>query len=255
MYRHLARELDLESRSFTLQGAEAHHLGSVLRLKEGAEVELFDGRGTSVATVVTKSGKRLLQLEAVGRPQSVPAPACRITLFPVVSKAKRMEWTLEKAVELGVSRIVPLLTERTVVQLRGADELAEKRERWQRLVAEAARQCGTLWLPGVTAPLTLAEALPELQACQPLLVAALSAEARPLREVVAALRPAASEHDTARKRPAVAGWVVGPEGDFTPDELTQLHEMGGLYVSLGRNILRTETAAIYGMAVLNAIWL
>ena len=155
-----------------------------------------------------------------------------------------MDWTIEKAVELNVSRIVPVISARTVVRLK-AQEGTLKVERWKRVACEAARQCGADWLPQIDAPVLLDNALALLAVSAPVLVASLYSGTKPLREALATL-PLQSRQ---------AGWFVGPEGDFIPEEMARLCTAGAIPVSLGPLILRAETAAIYGLSVLGSRWL
>jgi len=216
-------------------------LQTVLRVKVNDRIELFDGQGRTREVTVRAVGRQGLELAAVAPVAEHLRAPCRVTLFACVSK--RMDWTIEKAVELGVSEIVPVISDRTVVRV-GAEDAGAKAERWMRVAEEAARQCGTAWLPRVLPPMAFAESLVRVRGTRPVFVAALTADARPLREAVAAC-PA----------PTCAGWFVGPEGDFTPDELDALLRAGAVPVSLGRNVLRAETACVYGLCVLNCCWL
>ena len=151
---------------------------------------------------------------------------------------------LEKATELGVSKIVPVMSERTVVRLEGHQAEA-KRERWQRIVEAASRQCWASLIPEVVAPVRFADTVPLMRACTTLIVAALIPEARPLRPLLESLDPA--------RRGQVWGWWCGPEGDFTSEEMRTILACGALPVTLGPLILRAETAALYGLANLGCV--
>ena len=244
MVRHYIETERLTAGACTLEGEEARHLASVLRVAVGDAVEGFDGAGTVRALRVAAVGKRRVELVPEGPPTPVPRPACALTLFVCISKGSRMDWTVEKAVELGAARIVPVVSERTVVRL-DACEGALKADRWLRVAREAARQCGAGWLPRIDPPLSLDDTLPLLAGTAPVLVAALVPGAPLLRDALDALPP----------QPPRAGWFVGPEGDFTGDELARLRAAGAVAVSLGRLVLRAETAAVYGLSVLNSRWI
>jgi 16S rRNA (uracil1498-N3)-methyltransferase len=167
------------------------------------------------------------------------APEGRTTLVQAVPKGKLFEWILEKATELGAARIVPLLTERTVVQLDGA-ERERKREKWQRAVVEACKQCGQNWLPVVDEPVSLPVFL-RTPAASDAWVASLHPGAVPVREAFSG---------------RLAGDVsvfVGPEGDFTGQEMERVVGWGARPVSLGRIVLRVETAAMYCLSVLSSL--
>ena len=244
MHRHLVTTEQLAQPTLELGRDEAHHLMRVLRVRDGDEIELFDGSGGRARGRVVNCGKHSLLLERQGEVVVAAPPRVRLTLFPCVSKGKRMEWTIEKASEMGVDCIQPVLSERSVVRLDSARESRDKRERWQKIAAEATRQSGGVWMPRVSVPKGFEDILTELQKVKVLLVAALDAEARPLLSVLEGLEEGEGE----------IGWIVGPEGDFTPEEVRRLREIGGRFCSLGENVLRTETAALYGIVALR-MWL
>ena len=244
MHRCLVTSDQLLAEACTLGRDEAHHLQTVLRVKPGERVTLFDGRGHTRLAAITSVEKHGLSLAAADAPQTCARPPCHLTLFACVSKGNRMDWTVEKAVELGVSRIVPVISDRTIVRL-DAEEGAAKATRWLRVAEEAARQCGAVWLPEILSPLSFKASLPLLAPTAPVFVAALSPAARPLRDAIAACAAT----------PKQAGWFVGPEGDFTSAELDALLAAGAQPVSLGRQVLRAETACLYGLCVLNCVWL
>jgi len=244
MHRCLVKTNELLADAFTLGRDEAHHLQAVLRVRAGDRVTLFDGQGRTRLAAIAAVEKHGLSLTADAPAQEHPRPPCQITLFACVSKGKRMDWTVEKAVELGVGRVVPVISDRTVVRL-DADEGDTKADRWLRVAEEAARQCGAAWLPEIAPPLAFKACLPLLAGASPVFVAALTPRATPLREALAA-------HAAP---PVRAGWFVGPEGDFTPAEIEALLAAGAVPVSLGRQVLRAETACLYGLCVLNCAWL
>lgn len=234
----------LLSNSIALDKAQSHHLRTVLRIKLGEPLELFDGLGHTCAAMVAGVEKNAISINPCGTPLTRSAPACAITLFACISKGRRMDWTVEKATELGVARIVPVISSRTIVRL-SPTEGESKSERWRRVAEDAARQCGTAWIPEVSAPLAFSQALELLANCAPVFTAALTQEAVPLRDAIRQYP----------KVPAAAGWLVGPEGDFTADELHQLRQCQTNFVSLGSNILRAETASLYGLCALSCAWL
>lgn len=244
MHRCLVKTEELLADTFTLGRDESRHLQTVLRIRPGERVTLFDGQGRTRRAAVTAAEKNGLSFAAEEPPQIHPRPPCAVTLFVCVSKGKRMDWTVEKAVELGVSHIVPVISDRTIVRL-GAEESENKADRWLRIAEEAARQCGAAWLPQIDPPVPFKDSLPLVQAAFPVFVAALSPAAKPLRQALAA----------SAAPPPRAGWFVGPEGDFTSAELDSLLAAGAVPVSLGGRVLRAETACLYGLCVINCSWL
>ena len=244
MHRCLVKTEELLADALTLGRDESRHLQTVLRVKPGERVSLFDGQGRTRLAVITAVEKHGLSLTADAPAQEHPSHPCAITLFACVSKGSRMDWTVEKAVELGVSRIAPVISDRTIVRLDAEDGIA-KATRWSRVAEEAARQCGAAWLPEIIPPVPFKACLPLVTRTAPVFVAALTPAAKPLREALAAFA----------SPPPLAGWFVGPEGDFTPAELDALLAAGAIPVSLGQHVLRAETACLYGLCALNCAWL
>lgn len=241
MHRHLVTTDILLADTCVLGKEEARHLQTVLRVKPGDSIQLFDGQGHTRTATVSGLEKNSLTLMAVEPVVSHPKASCAITLFVCISKGKHMDWTLEKAVELGVARIVPVISDRTIVRVDAEDREA-KADRWMRIAEEAARQCGRAWLPEILTPRSFKESLALVQQTTPTFVAALTPDAKPLRDALQAT-------------PQQAGWFVGPEGDFTPDELQRLLDAGAVPVSLGPLVLRAETACLYGLCALNCAWI
>jgi 16S rRNA (uracil1498-N3)-methyltransferase len=239
-----------------LDGREAHHALHVLRLKHGELVTVLDGIGNEFICTVKDAGRNTVTL-SVSSKNFVPAPPCSVTLLQAVPKGKIIESIIQKAVELGTRRIVPVLSERVVTQLD--DEAAEtKRDKWQNVAIEAIKQCGATWLPKVETPTTIAEVTDQksevrsesVQRSAPSsfelsLVGSLQKERRHPREV---LREFETKHG---RLPQSVGIWIGPEGDFTVDELKMIQDSGAQPISLGRLVLRVETAAVYCLSILN----
>ncbi len=239
MYRQQISTVMIGQDVVTLEGEAAHHLLHVLRVQPGTEVGAFDGAGHSRLYHVRTCGEGVLTLEAKQPLFSCAAPPVRTVLFACIPKGDRMDWLLEKATELGVSTIVPVMSARTVVRLDGK-QAEKKRERWQRIVEAAARQCGAVHLPEVLMPMAFGQTRELMRACTTLIVAALIPSAKPLKPVLDSLDPVTPGQ--------VWGWWCGPEGDFTAEEMADILAAGAIPVTLGPLILRAETAAIYGLA-------
>jgi 16S rRNA (uracil1498-N3)-methyltransferase len=226
-----------------LDGGEAHHALRVLRLKHGELVAVLDGIGNEFMCTVKDCGRNAVTL-SVSLKNFVPAPACAVTLLQAVPKGKIIESIIQKSVELGVQRIVPILSERVVTQLD--DENAEhKRVKWQNVAIEAIKQCGAAWLPKIEAPVTIEQFLARKEKFDLSLVGSLQKERRHPREV---LREFETKHG---RLPQSVGVWIGPEGDFTLDELQATQHSGAQPISLGRLVLRVETAAVYCLSVLS----
>jgi 16S rRNA (uracil1498-N3)-methyltransferase len=249
-----------------LDGREAHHALHVLRLKRGELVTVLDGVGNEFMCAVEDCARNVVTL-SVSLKNFVPAPTCAITLLQAVPKGKIIESIIQKSVELGARRIVPILSERVVTQLDGEDA-ENRRYKWQNVAIEAIKQCGAAWLPKVEAPMTIESFLsgcsgvaverrnlPENKSSGFLpkaatqfhlaLVGSLQKERRNPREVL-------REFEAKQKRlPQSVGVWIGPEGDFTLDELKTIQDSGASPISLGNLVLRVETAAIYCLSFLN----
>lgn len=244
MHRFYLPSSECREATLTLGERESHHATSVLRLREGDPATVLDGEGTELKCEIVAPNRGATKLRVLGRRQ-LPALSCAVTLFQAVPKGKTMDEIIEKAVELGASRIVPLLTERTVVQL-GVEEARTKQERWQLTAIEALKQCGAPWLPRVELPVPLEVWLRNRgtgSAAELSLVGALEVERRTARESFTEFR---ARHGRAPQ--SVALWV-GPEGDFTADELQAIIGSGAQPVSFGPLVLRCDTAAMFALSV------
>jgi len=226
-----------------LDGREAHHALRVLRAKRGELVAVLDGVGNEFLCTVENGSRQAVTL-SVSLKNFTPPPPCSITLLQAVPRGKIIESIIQKAVELGARRIVPLLTERVVTHLDDEDA-GNKRDKWRQVAVEAIKQCGAAWLPKIEEPMTIAHFCARPETFDLSLVGSLQKERRHPREC---FREFQTKH---QRLPQSVGVWIGPEGDFTPDELKAIQAAGALPVSLGRLVLRVETAAIYCLSILN----
>lgn len=227
-----------------LAGREVHHAVQVLRLRVDERVLVLDGAGQELSCAVRSSDRHSLSLAVLER-KSVPAPPCSITLLQAIPKGKIIEGIIQKATELGVSRIVPLLSERVVTQL-DSDDAEAKAEKWQAVAIEAIKQCGNAWLPRVEAPVALPAFLQRGEKTELSLVACLENGSRPTRDCF-------QEFSGRHLRPprSVAVWI-GPEGDFSASEYHAIKSSGAQPITFGPLVLRVETAAICALAMINS---
>ena len=236
MHRLLVDTASLENEAPVLSSEAAAHL-KVVRPKSGERVELFDGKGRTREYAVTASGRGFV-LAAAAPAAEFPRPPA-MTLFACVTKGSRWDWTIEKATELGVTRIVPVVSSRTIVRIADGEREA-KRRRWERVAADAARQSDAKWLPEVLAPTMFTESLALVRGTECFVGALVTPPPTPMAEAV--------RRRQGELEPAI---YVGPEGDFAPEELQALLEIA-TPVSFGSTILRAETAAIYGVSALKS---
>jgi 16S rRNA (uracil1498-N3)-methyltransferase len=219
------------SGNLRLSGEEAKHCAQVTRHRVGDVLVVFDGAGRKAEARIDTLGKTEVTLTVLKEWQ-VPPTLRPVTLVQAVTKGETFEWILEKAVELGVQRILPVLSDRSIVRLDSRDA-AKKHEKWQRLVLESCKQCGQAWLPELALPTSLAAA--GTTALR--LVASLQSEANPVLP-------------SALKDANALAIAIGPEGDFSPAEYDLLASAGWHSWSLGDLVLRSETAALYALSVL-----
>ena len=228
--------------TLTLTDVEAHHALHVLRVRLGEAVAVLDGEGGVFECAVAALDRRCVSL-AVRQRRTEPRPDHQITLVQAVTKTRSMEWIVQKGTELGLRRLVPVLTERSVPQFPGA-EAARKAGRWREIAIESLKQCGTPWLPEIRNPLPLSECLSEIPHPELGLVASLQTGAshprRPLEAYRARQGCLPSE---------IAVWI-GPEGDFTEAETAAICAAGAIPITLGPLTLRAETAAVCCLAFL-----
>jgi len=229
--------------SFALTGSEAHHAQHVLRVRRGEHVHVLDGAGTEYACEVVECRRGEMELRMLEKKSTPPLP-WRITLLQALPKGKLFESIIQKATELGVVRIVPLLAERVIVHL-DPDSAADKRDKWQNTAIEAIKQCGSPWLTRVDTPTTPQQFLQRQEQFDLPLLGSLQPGAQHPREH---FREFERQH---RRRPVSVCVWIGPEGDFAPDEIAMILAGGAKPITLGRLVLRVETAALYCAAIIN----
>ncbi len=242
MHRFLVSGDVLQSDCAVFDRALARHLQTVLRVKAGESICFFDGEGKTREFLVEEVQRSGMRFSAVGDIVRHPRSKCDITLY--VSLIKRLDWVIEKATEIGASIIQPVETARSVVKV-AKDDIG-KTERWGKIAEEALRQCGGAWLPRVPAVKTFSEALEEIKSVgAPLFVGALAGDTTPMLKAM-------EEFEC----PAQTALFIGPEGDFSPEELSALLQCGVVRpVTLGSRVLRAETACVYGLSLLSAKYL
>src|SRR5882762_10038519 len=229
--------------ALSLRGPEAHHARDVLRMKRGDRAVVFNGRGREVTAEIVDLAKSEIHLRKLHESETPPL-RCRLTLGQAIPKGKNMDLIVQKAVEIGAVEIAPLISERTIVDL-DAKEAEQKREKWQQIAIEAAKQCGQNWLPAVRTPQKLKDFFSHTGAVDLRLIGSLQRDAVHLKKI---LSDYAEQHGD---RPKGVLMMVGPEGDFTPAELALAKSHGCLPITLGPIILRVETAAIYCLSILS----
>ena len=229
--------------ALALTGTEAHHCRNVLRLEPGDKVVLFDGRGRELTAEIISSDSSEISLRKLHEAKTPPL-RCQITLGQAIPKGKNMDLIVQKAVEIGAAEIAPVLSDRTVVRL-DEESAASKQAKWQTVAIEAAKQCGQNWLPRVHVPQTMAQFFQQPRRFDLQLIGSLQSDAVHLKKILAEY---SAEHGD---RPTSVLMLVGPEGDFTPAELSLARSHGCRPITLGPIVLRVETASIYCLSILS----
>ncbi|MEG1942545.1 MAG: 16S rRNA (uracil(1498)-N(3))-methyltransferase [Angelakisella sp.] len=233
MPRFFTTEIDHKTGMVT--GEDARHITCALRCRAGEEITLCDGRGTDYHCRIAEADEHCVRLEVLEHFPSASEPPVVIRLFQALPKADKLELIVQKAVELGVSEIIPVLTDRCVSR---PDEkaMAKKRERLNRIASEAAKQCGRGIIPQVGSMLTLPNAIAEMTKAEAAILFYENATAR-LGELLA-------------KKPCTISILIGAEGGFAPEEVMQAEQAGLAVCTMGRRILRCETAPMYALSAI-----
>jgi 16S rRNA (uracil1498-N3)-methyltransferase len=218
---------------------KAHHVAHVLRLVPGDPVVLFDGRGTVHDAVITSCARGAVSVRVRGSRSENRESPLQVTLAQAVSSGERMDYTIQKAVELGVNAVQPLLSERCVVRLAG-ERAAKRLLHWQGVVTAACEQSGRNHVPEVRPLLPLHDWLQQPAAADGLRLLLVPGAATGLRELP---RPV-----------GVVTVLAGPEGGLTAVEADDAGRAGFLPLRLGPRVLRTETAAVALLAAMQTLW-
>lgn len=230
--RFFVSESEFEGDLVRLSAEQAHQVCHVLRLKAGDAIVVLDGAGNEYDVTLTTARGRQVSGRIVQKRDATGEPAVEIALFQSLLTREKFEWVLQKGTEVGVSRFVPIQTERTLLRARHIDP--KKMVRWQRIVVEAAEQSHRSRVPQIEEAIAWTQAISQLGSFDPALIASTSGDTVPLKQ---ALR-----YDG--KTPSSIALLIGPEGGFSDAETAQARDSGAVAVTLGPRILRTETAAI-----------
>ncbi len=234
----IAAAFPAEPAVLALPETAAHHLCRVLRARPGEPIQLLDGEGRVCDARIETAGRDGVRVTMLAPPRRIPPPRPRLTLFQCVLKPARMDWLVEKAVELGVERLVPVLSQRCVAR----PEAGATVERWTRIADSALIQSGNARRMRIEPVRGWSAALDPLREPRTAVwCAALAPEAGRLADAIRQAWPAP---------PDALVWCVGPEGDFTAGELLDLRSCGATLLGLGDAVLRSETAALAGLSAL-----
>jgi len=248
MSRFYTSPENIKDNTILIDGQEARHILNVMRLKENDKVVVFDGTGKEYTGFIKEIHRRqgfggqakpkALTVEVVTTRVPKPEALPEITLAQAIPKKGKMDYIVEKATELGVSDIIPFVSERTIVKIDR--EKGEGRvRRWRRIAKEAAKQCGRTDIPEVKSAQKFYNVIDNVNDYDLCLVACLAEDRISIKDALSDFR---------------TGKIIvfiGPEGDFTPDEITMAKDINCKFISLGKRVLKSDTAGIFVLSVLN----
>ena len=239
MYYFFVTPEQVKEKTIVVEGADVNHMKNVLRMKMGEQVGISDGNNRKYVCQVAAFEEEQALLTILEEQEADTELASKLYLFQGLPKNDKMELIVQKAVELGAYEVIPVATKRAVVKL-DAKKAAKKTERWNSISESAAKQSGRSFIPKVTDVMTYKEALACAEALDVILIPYELAEGmQETKELIAGIAPGQS-----------VGIFIGPEGGFAQEEVEAAVEAGARTVTLGRRILRTETA---GLAILSVL--
>lgn len=239
MHHFFADPCQIKNKVVCVEGADVNHMRNVLRMKPGEQVKISDGQGNEYLCEVGRYEEKCALLSIVSSGKGGTELPSRIFLFQGLPKSDKMELIIQKAVELGVYQIIPAMTKRTVVKL-DAKKAGKKIERWNQIVLSAAKQSGRSMIPEVMPVMTFGEALQYGRKMDIVLIPYEKAEGmEKTGKIISAVRPGQD-----------IGVFIGPEGGFEEEEVEKAVQSGAHSVTLGKRILRTETAGLAMLSIL-----
>ncbi len=225
-----ARE-NITDTKLIIDSEDANHIRKVLRLNVGDEITVCDGRGIDHTVEIAEIGKNEIVCDIIKSEKCDTEPEIEITLYQGLPKAAKMDYIIQKNTELGISRIVPAKLSRCVVKLEDKQAEEKKTQRWQKISNEAAKQSGRGVIPEVAMPMTVDEIIDEIKDSDLVFIPYECEEGTRLCDVV-------NENPEAKK----ISFIIGPEGGFDITEIEKFKSAGIKTITLGKRILRTETA-------------
>ncbi len=241
MSRFFVRPEDISGgKIYITDRGDIHHMKKVLRLAYGDEVDISDGAVWEYRARIEEIGENQAVLTIVDNQKFAREPHIRITLFQGIPKAGKMEGIIQKSVELGVDKIVPVFMERTVVVDKG--NFCKKLERWQKISDEAVKQCKRGMIPQIENSCRFEEALPMLKDYDLILFPYENEENTTIKDCLRGITGSGESPET-------VAIIIGPEGGFSDREAVMLDGAGSRRVTLGKTILRTETAGPAAIAM------
>ncbi len=246
--------VDLKNGTVTITGEDVKHIGSVLRAVPGDPLELSDGAGTDYAAVVDQITKDSILARITGSRPNRTEPPIDVTLFQGIPKADKMDYIIQKCIEIGVNRIVPVMTARTVVRFANKKDADSKVTRWRRIALEAAKQCDRGIIPEIGDPIDFDAAVKQAAGFDlkllPYEEESWGSLRRQLKDFSAGHAAPPGNNEAGACHKSTIAVFIGPEGGFSPAEAEKAVQGGLTSVTLGPRILRTETAGLAAAAII-----
>jgi 16S rRNA (uracil1498-N3)-methyltransferase len=240
MHRFMVYPQNINNDCIIIEGEDLKHLSQVLRLKEGDLISVFDGNGTEYQARLTSIHRKYAEAKIISSFISQTEPRIHLTLFQGLPKGHKMDFIVQKAVELGIYKIIPVITERTVIKLNNKDRI-KKTERWRKIAIEAAKQCGRAYVPEVCAPVSFDEALLKRDEFDAFILLYENEQKKCLKELLKC-------YNINKIRNLAI--FIGSEGGFSDREVEKCVHSCYDVAGLGKRILRTETASISVISII-----
>ncbi len=241
LHRFFVEPEQFDRENPVIYGSDVNHISRVLRLRPGDQIEILDGNGRAAIAGIETINKQEVILKIIEEFNPGGEPPLEVTLVQGLSKGEKMDLIVQKATELGASAIIPAICHRSVARLDG-DKSYRKQERWQRVAMEAAKQCRRSIIPKVHMPQSLAQVLSGIPQ-EPTAIMPWEGE-----------KKNTLEHVLSGEKTDNLYIFIGPEGGFEPFEVEHAVNKGVSTVTLGRRILRTETAGLACLAIVMFQW-
>ncbi|MFH1335305.1 MAG: RsmE family RNA methyltransferase [Candidatus Zixiibacteriota bacterium] len=224
---------NIRQETLTIEGEEAKHILSVMRYRTGDTISVVDGCGVKYNVLIEKTSKASLQGKILSRIRKENEPVCNITLAQSICRQERMDFLIEKATEIGVSSVIPILTDRGLVKVSGTSKNRSKTQRWRRIAVASMKQSLRTVLPEIENITTFENLLSRIRSYDLSLIASLEKGSKSIKDC-----------DELKRKVRKILLIVGPEAGFTPEELLKAKLHGAIPITLGARRLRTETAGI-----------
>lgn len=228
----LIENIEIRNSRIILPEKDSHHLSRVIKVKKQQELTIFNGKGDVGHALVLEVRKNAVEV-VIKKISKYPKPDIQIDLIQAIPKLDRWNMILQKATELGVSNIYPLITKHTEYKPH-----QKRYDRWNQIIKSASEQCEQRWKPVLHQPKNINSILNTFNTYDKLLLGSLYPESIPFKDVMW----------SNTKKTAL---IIGPEGDFSFEEVGKMIEAGAMPISFGENILRTETASIFGLSIIS----